>query len=89
MTQTQEGYNGWCNRETWNVSLWLNNEEPLYRELVRILEENSDDAKAADAIKEYVEELRDMNGGKFGDLSENRSFEKVDYMEIARDNREE
>lgn len=24
-------YNGWTNYETWNVKLWLDNEEPSYR----------------------------------------------------------
>jgi len=27
----EDTYNGWANYETWNVALYIQNEEPLYR----------------------------------------------------------
>lgn len=33
-------YNGWKNRQTWNVAMWLGNDENLYRAACRFIEIN-------------------------------------------------
>lgn len=42
-------YNGWSNRATWNVNLWIDNDEPLYRNKIYWLEMLSKPPSAADA----------------------------------------
>jgi hypothetical protein len=37
MESTLMAYEGWKNRATWNVSLWLNNDEPIYRGAVEFM----------------------------------------------------
>jgi hypothetical protein len=40
-----KSYNGWKNRQTWNVSLWINNDESLYRAAVEFVKNNKDKRK--------------------------------------------
>jgi hypothetical protein len=47
---TETPYNGWSNRETWLVNLWLTNDEGTYNEVRGM---------SADHISDYVELLID------------------------------
>lgn len=66
-----EGYNGWKNYETWNVALWLDNDEGSYNEVRRLArgvafdheDDDEDDVMQrqargdlADILKDYVTE---------------------------------
>lgn len=66
-------YNGWSNYETWNVNLWLNNEELFYREFLK--------CKSAKQLSEYVYD-RFNSSGAFGDLIEEKQLANVDFNEI-------
>jgi hypothetical protein len=87
-TSKKETYQGWANHATWAVSLWLNNEKGSYQELVSILKRQKDNYKAADQIKEWVEEMApDLGPTLWADLL-TASLGDVDWLEIAENNRD-
>ena len=86
----EEGYSGYENWETWNVSLWLSNDEGLYNQTIEIMDQNpprySEPAKAyfadeaSEALEEFVEELLDENV-----ITDKISIHRVDWQEVLMD----
>ena len=71
-------YQGWTNYETWNVELWINNEEALYREKIRWIR------RATHITAQNVEALcRDMLPDGTPDFDDVSDFDKVNWHEIA------
>ena len=53
------GYNGWTNYETWNVKLWLDNDEGSYLYWRERAEERYAEGKAGEDMDSAVSDLRD------------------------------
>ena len=83
-------YNGWKNYETWNVKLWLDNDQGTYTEVTdhatEAVEEGTEVYQFADWLKDYVEETffpEDQEpSGMAADLL-NAAKSEVDWFEIA------
>ena len=86
-------YNGWSNRETWNVNLWLSNDEGLYREVNRIARryegteadpEDGAEAEAADidgfsrALQTFCKDLWPNN-----ETPDGAALSECDFDEVA------
>ena len=69
-------YNGWKNRQTWNVSLWINNDESLYRTAVEFM-------KNYKGKKPYVSFI-DYCGLRYDRTPDNIAFisTRLDYKEL-------
>lgn len=78
-------YNGWSNRATWNVSLWLNNDEGTYRELVRMRRRADDQEELAENIKSFCEEIWPEGKTPDGDLLRDADWEEIAAAEWDED----
>lgn len=79
-------YKGWANRETWNVALWLGNDEGFYREALRFgnrtLTPGEITARDESETEKFCRNL-------FGDLTpDGDSLDNVEWEEIVNNIRE-
>ena len=92
-------YNGWKNYETWNVALWIDNDQGSYSMRTEWAQESWDDtdtdddlatrtSEAASSLAKKIEDFVDENNPLAGDNSMftdilNSALAEVDYYEIA------
>ena len=80
MVIAENQYNGWSNRETWNVQLWITNTEPLYKLVKRLMGNSSGSATTgefADNLEQFMWILWE------GKTPDNCSLKPVNWVEIA------
>lgn len=86
--QKADEYQGWKNRETWAVNLWLDNSQSSHLDVKRLAQETGSTFQKADRLAVYVENRKHELGGLEGDLV-NAALGRVDWAEIIRNHAED
>jgi len=77
----EAGYNGWKNYETWNVALWIDNEEPMYRAKQAHLAKGK---FTAASVEKFVKGQMPKGTPDFkGERGGKKAYGKVDWKEVA------
>lgn len=78
-------YNGWKNRETWAVALWLTNDEVAYHNAMELVQGKSPEQAAADLRDRLQEEAsrRIPEASLWADLIQG-ALSEVDWLEVAK-----
>jgi hypothetical protein len=85
---TKQEYSGWFNFETWNVALWINNDQGS-QEMSKELAENTKNedkeqwaVDLGDAIEQWIEDGKPEIDGTYLDIL-NAGLREVNWREIA------
>jgi hypothetical protein len=82
---SNDDYNGWKNYETWNVNLWIQNDEGFYNHMVQelrdILDRHENDWENV-SLAEVRGMVRDVIGSKTPDGVRTTDI-LIDWMEIS------
>ena len=83
-------YNGYKNYQTWNVALWIDNDESTCDLILDLIARCKDDYEAAEELKRFIEEANPLadTATMFTDLL-NSALAEVDYMEIIESHKED
>jgi hypothetical protein len=87
-TRTEE-FNGWSNRETWVINLWLTNDEATNALAEKLANDAENDRQAGNVLESYFGVVESLEvDGMVADLL-NAAMVRVDWAEIARSLRAE
>jgi hypothetical protein len=83
---TENTYNGWRNRETWLVNLWLTNDEYTLADVSNLVRWAEDRREATDSLADYVDQLcfGDEVQASLADDLLRSALGAVDWAEIVR-----
>ncbi len=81
-------YNGWSNRETWIVNLWMTGDQGYYEQLCEIISSHDNLDDQAEALEDWIRfEYDGAYSSIWADLI-NNSLAEVDWYEIVEKNQE-
>jgi len=81
-----ETYEGWTNRDTWLVPLWIDNDQGLYqlkREMLARFDDEITGRDARDIGQQLLGMFEEMTPGAAGPSSDGLNYNRVDWLEIA------
>ena len=79
----EQGYNGWTNYATWNINLWVDNEERDYRLKVEYLQQLGHKVTDID-VRRFVKDYMDNTTPDLKDSTvEGARFQDINWEEIA------